>query len=117
MDKQDHQIIEIRPEFNEALQNCIHFSSKYLSVHVFVEEKGKAANMLKPGSKRKRGAVEVLMADEERKEEELSSQEYQGEIRRLRTELEKANEAVLSLSSDHDVLVNLYSQGVIDLNG
>ena len=29
------------------------------------------------------------MADEERKEEKLSSQEYQGEIKRLRIELEK----------------------------
>ena len=73
--------------------------------------------MLKPGSKRKRGNVEILMGNEERKEEELSSQEYTGEIRRLRTELDKANEVVLSLSGDHDVLVNLYSQGVIDLNG
>ena len=73
--------------------------------------------MLKPGSKRKRGNVEILMDNEERKEEELSSQEYQGEIRRLRTELEKANDAVQSLANDHDVLVNLYYQGVIDLNG
>ena len=73
--------------------------------------------MLKPGSKRKRGNVEILMDNEERKEEELSSQEYQGEIRRLRTELEKANDAVQNLANDHDVLVNLYSQGVIDLNG
>ena len=32
--------------------------------------------MLKPGSKRKRGNVEILMDNEERKEEELSSQEY-----------------------------------------
>ena len=70
--------------------------------------------MLKPGSKRKRGNVEILMDNEERKEEELSSQEYQGEIRRLKTELEKANDAVESLANDHDVLVNL--QGVIDLN-
>ena len=31
--------------------------------------------------------------------------------------MDKANEVVLSLSGDHDVLVNLYSQGVIDLNG
>ena len=73
--------------------------------------------MLKPGSKRKRGNVEILMDNEERKEEELSSQEYQGEIRRLRTELEKANDAVQSLANDHDVLVNFYSQRVIDLNG
>ena len=73
--------------------------------------------MLKPGSKRKRGNVEILMDNEERKEEELSSQEYQGEIRRLRTELEKANDAVQSLPNDHDVLLNLYSQRVIDLKG
>ena len=58
---------------------------------MLIEEKGKAALMLKASSKRKRNGVEILMEQEERKSE--SSQEmdkYQGEIKRLRVELAHA---------------------------
>ena len=55
-----------------------------------VEEKGKAALMLKPGSKRKRNNVEVLMDEEAKSVGSEGLDQYQGEVRRLRLELAQA---------------------------
>ena len=63
-----------------------------MDITTHLEEKGKAALMLKPSSKRKRNNVEVLMAEESKSEASQELDQYAGEIKRLRTELAQAQE-------------------------
>ena len=61
-------VVELRPEFAEALEKCISFSSimHYLT-NYFIAHHGRAAFLLKDSSKRKRTRPEM---EEVKKEEE-----------------------------------------------
>jgi hypothetical protein len=56
----------MRPEFANALQSCLNFSCKKYYHQIKIASKGRAANLVKESSKRKRTREEL----EEVKEEE-----------------------------------------------
>lgn len=79
-------LVEMRPEFATALNNSLNFSSKVLLFLVIIAERGRAANLLKGSSKRKRGRAELEEVKEEEKAFKGDRQGFLQEFKRLRQE-------------------------------
>ena len=60
LEQNQNLMVEMRPEFAQALKRCESFSSKTSPLlNLFVGSKGKAAFLLKPSSKKKRSREEL----------------------------------------------------------
>jgi hypothetical protein len=69
LENTQNMIVEMRPEFAQALRRSISFSCKFLTILIHdLESHGKSASLLKMNSKKKRTFAEM----EEVKEEEKS---------------------------------------------
>ena len=73
--------------------------------------------MLKPSSKMKRNNAELVMLEEEKAEQVEGALQYQGEIKRLQRELDITQQQVINSQDEHNLLLSLYSAGVIDKDG
>jgi hypothetical protein len=51
--------VQMRPEFAQALNSCLNFSSKAFTMLPFIASHGRAANLVKGSSKRKRTKEEI----------------------------------------------------------
>jgi hypothetical protein len=72
LEKSQNLLVEMRPEFANALRNSISFSCKLnIIIELYKETNGRSAFLLKPSSKIKRKRTEI----EEVKEEERLLQE------------------------------------------
>ena len=69
---------------------------------------------MKPSSKRKRNAAELVMLEEEKAEQIDGALQYQGEIKRLQRELDITQQQVINSQDEHNLLLSFYSEGVID---
>ena len=85
-----HLLVDMKPEFAEALQNCISFSCKFVkSLFCFhLEHKGKSVSLLKEGSKRKRKHEEMEEVKEEEEKLKTDRTGYLKAFKRMREELE-----------------------------
>lgn len=62
----------MRPEFAEALNKSISFSSNILAINYYAADRGKSVALLKPSSKlkRKRSEIEEVKEEEKRLKED-----------------------------------------------
>ena len=63
--------------------------------------------MLKPSAKRKRTAIEKMVGEEEKSQMSDEREDQEREIKRLRRELEEANQIANAYQGDHVTLQDL----------
>jgi hypothetical protein len=83
----------------------------------FTEQKGRATNFLKPGSKRKRTKSELEEVKEEEKFLKENKQEFLKAVKKLKNDSQAYEEEKQIMRRDQNVLDNLLDHGIIDANG
>jgi hypothetical protein len=81
------------------------------------EQKGRATNFLKPGSKRKRTKSELDEVKEEEKFLKENKQEFLKAVKKLKNDSRAYEEEKQIMRRDQNVLDNLLDHGIIDANG
>jgi hypothetical protein len=74
LEESQNLIVQMRPEFAQALNSCLNFSSKPYTFFHFIASHGRAANLVKGSSKRKRTKEEIEEVKGE--EEELKDDRH-----------------------------------------
>jgi hypothetical protein len=98
----------MRPEFVEALENCMNFSSMLYFTLINIDGKGKAIHLLKPSSKHKRRREEM---DEVKEEEELlkeDKQNYLQQVKKMKRDLTTVDEKVVNIRRNEELLNKLH---------
>ncbi len=76
LEEKNNLLVEMRPEFAQAFQNCMNFSRKSDSlISMFLVENGRASMLMKGSLKRKRTKAEL---EEVKQEEEALRGDIQG---------------------------------------
>ncbi|CDW82385.1 UNKNOWN [Stylonychia lemnae] len=91
-------VVEMRPEFADALNRCLNFST----------ERGKSANLMKDSSKRKRKANEIREVVEEEKQLRNDKHTYLQEAKRLKDQQSNFQDELIVLKRDKDALMDLF---------
>ena len=82
-------LVDMKPEFADALQNCLNFSckSRVITLTYILEHKGRSTALLKDSSKRKRKHQEMEEVKEEEEKLKINKQGYLKEFKRMREEM------------------------------
>ena len=112
-------LVDMKPEFADALSKCISFSCKYYltSLLIHIEHKGRSTALLKESSKRKRRHEEIEDVKEEEQRLKEDRQSFLKTFQRMRDENEKLKVKLPELQKCELLLQQLHGEGVIDEYG
>ncbi|KEJ82494.1 hypothetical protein OXYTRIMIC_198 [Oxytricha trifallax] len=117
MNKSKNLLVNMRPEFAQALNNSLQFSCKLFCFNRTLEQRGRSAFLLKETSQRKRRQRDI---EEVKGEESLlnqSKQKYLEQNKRVRQEIMTLQEQVDELADYKNLVMQLHQAGIINEDG
>ena len=84
LEQSQNLIVQMRPEFAQALNSCLNFSSNNYICWPFIASHGRAANLVKGSSKRKRTKEEIEEVKGEEEELEDDRHSFLKRIKKLK---------------------------------